>query len=280
MLEFEIHQFQNIKTGLHVAQALFIFVSWAIEIAVLKDGKSKIDGRPGWHFGLCFLTIPAIIYLAMTPRFPRTRKFANPYAMATVDGVFCIFWLSAFAAVANWNAAGKCGGACNLSKAVVGLGVFIWLLWIGSTFMSLYAVFYYKREGYLPGASRAPTNANMIDPDKDAFSTAPHDDEYAPVHNDDHEIPIHSMNGPLDSHSYNQSSHTYQGPSDIGAGNAYDPPQYGGAYAPPSVGEDTSYSGYNDTSYGRQQAPVVGDNGRVHFPDGRYDNVPVLGDRH
>jgi hypothetical protein len=55
--------------------------------------------------------------------------------------------------------------------------------------MSVYAVSYYNREGYLPGLSRAPLNSQMIDPDKDAFSTAPHDD-YAPVHNaDEHEIP-------------------------------------------------------------------------------------------
>src|SRR3954453_19521400 len=76
----------------------------------------------------CFLTIPAIIYLTMTPRFPRTRKFANPYAMASVDGFFCILWLSAFAAQASWNSSGKCATGCKLSKAIVGLGVFIWFV--------------------------------------------------------------------------------------------------------------------------------------------------------
>lgn len=76
----------------------------------------------------CFLTVPVLIYLTMTPRFPRTRKFANPYAMASLDGVFCILWLSAFAAVANWNSNGKCGDGCKLSKAVVGLGVVIWYI--------------------------------------------------------------------------------------------------------------------------------------------------------
>ena len=126
MLEFEIHQFQTIKLALHIAQVVFIFVAWAIEIAVFKADKSVIDGRTGWHFGLCFLTMPAIIFLTMTPRFPRTRKLANPYAMATVDGVFCILWLSAFASVASWNGAGKCGTGCGLSKAVVGISVFIW----------------------------------------------------------------------------------------------------------------------------------------------------------
>lgn len=52
MFEFEVHQFQKIKIGVHIAQAVFIFVSWAIEIAVFKAKDSKIDGRPGWYFGL------------------------------------------------------------------------------------------------------------------------------------------------------------------------------------------------------------------------------------
>jgi len=256
MLEFEIHQFQNIKVGLHCTQALFIFVSWAIEIAVFKAKNSKIDGRTGWHFGLCFLTIPAIIYLTMTPRFPRTRKLANPYAMATVDGLFCVFWLSAFASVANWNSNDKCGEACNLSKAVVGLGVFIWFLFIGTTFMSLYAVFYYKREGYLPGASRVPTNAQMIDPDKDAFSTAPHDDEYVAVHHTDDDLEIHDLPG-AGAHS----------------NSSYDaPPMHGGGYAPPSV-SDEGYTGYTGAQGLGRQSPQVGENGRIKFPEGRYGDV-------
>ncbi len=76
----------------------------------------------------CFLTVPAIIYLTMTPRFPRTRKFANPYVLVAVDLVFCIIWLSAFAAVANWNGTDKCKNACGVAKGVVALGVIIWLV--------------------------------------------------------------------------------------------------------------------------------------------------------
>ena len=167
--------------------------------------------------------------------------------------------------------------------------------------MSLYGVVYFMREGYYPGLSRAPTNAQMIDPDKDAFSTAPHDDEYAPVQHDDHEIPIHSIGGPLESHNYNSSSSRYDEPSNIGGGlgghsynepsaiggghgaSSYEPPSYGGGYIPPTVSEDTSYGGYggsHDTGYiGGNTAPTVGDNGRVHFPAARYDNLPALGER-
>lgn len=254
MVEFDVHNLQKLKLAVHIAQVAFITISWIAEIIVFHDAAS-IDGRPGWYFGLCFLTIPALIYLTMTPRFPRTRKFANPLAMAIVDVVFAIFWISAFAAQASYNSSGKCKGACGASKAIVGLGVFIWLFWCVTAFMSVYGFLYYRREGYLPGASRAPQNAQMIDPDKEAFSTAPHDDEYAPVHNaDEHEMPDYGGYG--------------AGPSSMGS--RHDVPSYSsGGYVQPQVqDEPTAYTGYSGS------APVhTGAGGRVEFPDGRYDNV-------
>lgn len=62
----------------------------------------------------------------MAPRFGRTRKLAEPHVMLAVDGSFTIIWLSAFATQAAYNTSGLCGQACNISKAVVGLGVFVW----------------------------------------------------------------------------------------------------------------------------------------------------------
>jgi uncharacterized membrane protein (DUF485 family) len=61
----------------------------------------------------------------MTPRFERTRRFAQPHAMLMVDVFFTILWLSAFATQAAYNTANDCGEACNLSQAIVGLGVFV-----------------------------------------------------------------------------------------------------------------------------------------------------------
>jgi hypothetical protein len=61
----------------------------------------------------------------MAPRFPRTRKIAEPRAMLTVDAVFTVIWLSAFATQAAYNTSGLCGSACGISKAIVGLGVFV-----------------------------------------------------------------------------------------------------------------------------------------------------------
>lgn len=86
-------------------------------------------------------------------------------------------------------------------------------------------------------------NAQMIDPDKEAFSTTPHD-EYAPVHNqDDHEIPDYSG-----SERYEQSASSYM---------------------PPSVQEeDTSYTGYSGALQLQQTH-----SDRIHFPPARYDNI-------
>lgn len=72
----------------------------------------------------CFLSIPGWIYLIMTPRFERTRRFANPYVMLAVDGLYIIIWLSAFSTQAAYNSSGQCGGSCGISKAVVAAGVF------------------------------------------------------------------------------------------------------------------------------------------------------------
>lgn len=72
-----------------------------------------------------FLSVPAWIYLIMAPRFPRTRKIAEPHVMLVVDTIFAIIWLSAFSTQAAYNTANLCGTACALSKAVVGLAVFV-----------------------------------------------------------------------------------------------------------------------------------------------------------
>lgn len=66
------------------------------------------------------------------------------------------------------------------------------LLWGASTFVSAYTMTYFNFHGNLPGYGnrkiRSGSNEiDNIDPDKEAFSLAPHDDEtYERVHVDDH----------------------------------------------------------------------------------------------
>jgi hypothetical protein len=140
----------------------------------------------------------------MTPRWKRTQKMAEPHAMAVVDAVFAIFWLSAFASQAAYNTANSCGTACNVSKAVVGIAFFEILFWVGSAGVSIYTLRYYRFHGSLPGYDKVGVrNHENIDPDKAAFSMAPPDEEaYAPVHGDDHEVDHHGA-GPYNADSYN-----------------------------------------------------------------------------
>jgi len=120
--------------------------------------------------------------------------------------------------------------------------------------MSVYGLLYYRREGYLPGGSRSPTNAHMIDPDKDAFSTAPHDDDYAPVNNND-DTEIGGRFGASDSLAT---------PSEV---PSYGTPSYhSNGYIPPSVhDEPTGYTGYSGAN--------TSNDGRATFPTGRYENL-------
>jgi hypothetical protein len=130
--------------------------------------------------------------------------------------------------------------------------------------MSVYGVFYFRTNGVLPGASRIPTNASMIDPDREAFSTAPHDDEYAPVH----------MNDKDDHHSLHPSE--MDGGESSGASQPYDPTSYssGGpgrvVYAPPTVSDvNTAYRPYGDEH--ERLGGYDGEARRVRFPAGNYN---------
>ncbi|KAG5981641.1 hypothetical protein E4U55_002726 [Claviceps digitariae] len=185
-LDFDPDLVPKAKLGLHCAQILLAFIAWCMEIAVFVGENAKVVRNNGWTFAVSssqnlqfFLTIPAWVYLIMTPRFGRTRKWAEPHAMLAVDAAFTIIWLSAFATQAAYNTSGLCGQVCNTSKGVVGLGVFVCLLFAASTFLSAHTLTYWKFHGTLPGydSRKLRTGDNNIDPDKAAFSMAPHDEE-------------------------------------------------------------------------------------------------------
>lgn len=72
----------------------------------------------------CFFSAFAWIYLIMAPRYPRAANIAQPNALLTVDALFTVLWLSAFATQAAYNAAGDCQTACGASNSIVALGVF------------------------------------------------------------------------------------------------------------------------------------------------------------
>ncbi|EFX02547.1 chaperone-binding protein [Grosmannia clavigera kw1407] len=252
MFEFEINaeHIPLYKLVLHILQLVLSFVCWCLEIAVFRSKNATVNGQCGWAFGVCFLSAPAWLYLIGAPRFPRTRRFAEPHVMVAVDAIFCIIWLSAFAAQAAYNTADKCGEGCRLSKAIVALGVintyvsfsFVLLssllcsppasLLFGiTTFVSLYTLKYYQLNGQLPGYDRlgGPKNVQNIDPDMAAFSAAPMGEE-----------PYARLNDMDNDHDHDNDNEEYR--SDLGGG-------YGGA----SSQLDTSYGGASSqlgTSYG------------------------------
>ncbi|KAI1117299.1 hypothetical protein F5Y14DRAFT_448232 [Nemania sp. NC0429] len=275
----------NIKLGLHLAQAVLGLTVFILEIIVFRADGSKINGNNGWPFGLCFLSIPAWVYLALAPRYERTRRAANPNVMLVVDSVFAVFWLSAFASQAAYNTANTCGTACAVSKAVVGIAFFETLGWVLSTLISAFTLHYYQQNGDLPGYEKIGSGQN-IDPDKAAFSMAPHDEEaYAPVNMDDHHDDAHDDHAsrPYDPDSYGshpiyeaetsyQPHHTSSpAPHDNPFDNTYrthstspHPSPFDDPYSAPSGGSKLYVPPANDDY----------DDGRpVQFPSGNYDRT-------
>lgn len=276
-LEFDPDLVPKVKLGLHCAQILLALISWCMGIAVFVGEDAKVTGNNGWTFGVFFLTTPAWLYLIMTPRFARTRKWAEPHAMLAVDAAFTVIWLSAFATQAAYNSSGLCGQACNISKGVVALGIFVCLLFGGSTFMSAYTLTYWRFHGHLPGYDNRKLRGgdNNIDPDKAAFSMAPHDEEaYERVNMDD-----------------NDHNNPYGDSGRYGHANPYshnddDEPDRYGSLPPRGTGlfnQDTEYSSGGDGgalppashAYGGSQigSQVSYSDGPAKFPHANYDRV-------
>ncbi|OQE12229.1 hypothetical protein PENVUL_c001G04858 [Penicillium vulpinum] len=197
------------KNILHFIQGFIIFIAWAITIAIWTKGGSGIDGRTGWYWGLCWLSIPGLVYLVAVPMWPRARRFGNVYAFACVDILYTILWASAWICLASYVAEGKSKGAssdnkkdtatkraeeekdtkktgcdnwayggatkCKLSEATTIIGVFIFILFAITSWMSFRNVKHFRRTGTLPDAVSDPTFAAQS---KAAFSSNPaHDFE-------------------------------------------------------------------------------------------------------
>lgn len=174
----------TIKQYIHAGQAIIIFLSIILTIAIFTRNGSS-DGRIGWYFGLvrplpvpllgtsadrpkqCFLTIPILIYLTLTPMFSRAFRISNPYAFAALDLLSIILWLSAWASMASYVASGKGHGSnsdksgcenfkygspgrCKLSTGTTILGVLLMLMFIATFFISFRAVMLYRQTGILP----------------------------------------------------------------------------------------------------------------------------------
>ncbi|KAK5166296.1 uncharacterized protein LTR77_008557 [Saxophila tyrrhenica] len=189
--------YQKIKAGLHFAQGFLIFIAGCLALAVLTQ-EGEHGGQVGYYFAQlqCFLTLPGLIYQIMVPMWTRAWRFANVYAYAAIDLLYTLLWFAAFVAVAVWQSEGLKEGSknkdgdkdgkgsceqfgygsatkCQVTKAAVGFGVVIWLLFIATSVISIQGVLQFRRTGIMPnGNSTKHGQAERFeDPSKDVWST-------------------------------------------------------------------------------------------------------------
>jgi hypothetical protein len=158
-----------------------------------------------------------------------------------------------------------------------------------TTFFSIWTLKYYQFNNRLPGYDRTQLNNQNIDPDKAAFSLAPHDEEsYAPVNAADHDHDDHNDGslygaGGAGGGARSDYSDPYSGAggAGVGARSDYSDP-YSGAGTTSQVGMGSTVSSYHDNPFRQQEAnPNPFDNdteynsGSVSAAGGRYAQPPA-----
>lgn len=246
-------------------------------IGIWTKGGSSIDGRTVWYWVLCWLSLPALVYLAAVPMWPRARRFGNVYAFASVDLIYTVFWFSAWVALASYVAQGKSKGKsssdsdkdskssktrrssssgcdnwaygssskCKLSEATTIIGVVIFLLFAVTAYMSIRNVLHFRRTGTLPDAVSDPTFAAQS---KAAFSSNPaHDFE-----EDEEDFRSSRMGGVGSSRADQDEDYSLLNQSEIDdLSNQHGRSALSGAYDPTesNVGSSVMHD-YNSTPYG------------------------------
>ncbi|KAH0544404.1 hypothetical protein FGG08_001430 [Glutinoglossum americanum] len=265
----------------HIFQGILVFIAWAITFSILIS-PGGTDGRSKWYFTLCWFTAPALIYMSMTPRFERTRKFANAYAFAALDILFCIFWFSAFVAVAAFNAASENRGAaerklpmtncstfangsakkCLLSKVTVGLGSVICISFILTGAVSVHALMQYRKNGTFLATNRSSIEAQTKAHTNEAFSSNLDDDgTYAePGQEHDEHALLHSTETEGGRHPGQRWDESHEDHHDY-PGGGYD------RHRPVRGDDDESYYGED---VGRRQSPTSHLEGKPNYPAGDY----------
>jgi hypothetical protein len=131
-----------------------------------------------------------------------------------------------------------------------------------TTFFSIWTLKYYQFNNRLPGYDRTQLNNQNIDPDKAAFSLAPHDEEsYAPVnaadhdHDDHNDGPLYGSGGAGGAGARSDYSDPYSGAggAGVGARSDYSDP-YSGAGTTSQVGMGSTVSSYHDNPFRQQEA--------------------------
>lgn len=116
-----------------------------------------------------------LIYQSLTPIWSRTARFSNPHAHCAIDGILCIFWLSAWSSLASYVLSGKGKGdikdttgnlksgcanflhgsasKCTISEADTVFSVLMMLCFVATAFFSFKVLMEFKRTGIAPNAA-------------------------------------------------------------------------------------------------------------------------------
>lgn len=246
----------------------------------------------------------------------RAWRFANVYAYLAVDLLFALLWFAATIAVGVWQSQGIKKGEkdaadddnadsesecekwawgsvskCKVTKASVGFGVVIFLLWCLTSAISAWMVNKYRKTGVVPGSKesgRGGFHQQLDDPtSKDAWSTRidePEDLEdgvgddrrkYGQVPEyDEHEHGY--AGGMLRNASGNSGADVHPGrrsPMDSDA-HSTAPSGYEDGVAPSALSPTgiLSPTGYEQTNPFSNPNPMYDSQpgGRVNFPPGNY----------
>lgn len=233
----------------------------------------------------------------------RAWRFNNVWAIATIDILFTILWFAASIAVAVWNANGIAKGKdssdsdnssdkntrrddsnksdgtcasfgygseskCEVSKASVGFGIVIMLLFAVTSYISVRAIIEYRRTGVVPNANMNnhghSDKLDVEDPSKDAWSANTdelnhntHDDDrlaYGQTMGDDQEGLLNRHSS--DAHQPADGMHpgrrlSYQSPSQVNGPSSYDDNMAPSALSPTGL--------------------PTGPHGHVQFPEANYN---------
>ncbi|KAJ5576197.1 Tetratricopeptide TPR2 [Penicillium sp. DV-2018c] len=262
------------KNILHFIQGFCIFLSWAMTIAIWTKGGSGIDGRTGWYW----VYLVAVPMWPRARRFGNVYAFACVDILYTI--LWLSAWICLASYVAQGKSIGapssddkkssdtKPGNArraddakddkpktgcdnwaygsaskCKLSEATTIIGVFIFVLFAITAYMSFRNVKHFRRTGTLPDAVSDPTFAAQS---KAAFSSNP-------AHDFEDEDDFRSGRAGMGTSSHGDRDEDYallQQSEVDDLGNAHGRSAMHGAYDPTAPQPGGILHDYNATGYG------------------------------
>jgi hypothetical protein len=235
----------------------------------------------------------------MVPMWTRAWRFANIYAYLALDLLFALLWFAATIALGVWQSQAS-KDRKKVTKAAVGFGVVIFMLWCLTSAISVWMMNKYKKTGIIPGsknsgrgafqpqvddpASKDAWSTRIDEPDDNMYGHQSHGDEdhdegrkYGQVPDYDEHDNGRSNNGMLRSDSQGSGFDAHPGrrspmnadAHSIAPSSGYEDGMAPSALSPTGVLSPTGYGQINpfanpNTSYDSQTG------GRVNFPAGNY----------